>query len=53
MSVKQDETGKLASILKRTLPKTSQASKEELSPIKLGQTTKVEMTVVDPFAETI
>jgi hypothetical protein len=50
-TVREDETEKLASILKRTLPKTSMPSKGELSPIKAA--TIKEVTLVDPFAETL
>ena len=51
LSVKEDETGKLASILKRTMPKTSLPSKGELSPIKPA--TVKEINIVDPFADTM
>ena len=52
-TVKQDDEGKLASILKRSIPKTSKQSIGELSPLKPSLTVNEKQTVIDPFAETL
>jgi hypothetical protein len=52
-TVKQDDEGKLASKLKRTMPKTSKQSIGELSPLKPALTNNEEHVPEDPFAETL
>jgi hypothetical protein len=47
-TVKQDDEGKLASKLKRTMPKTSKQSIGELSPLKPALTNNEEHVPEDP-----